>query len=298
MISKNEIISDFQRFYKEGRGYIPGTSGETWTKEKQRRLAQENETVAKYGSQWIGKKVDDCSGAFVDAYRQHGMSIYHGSNRIAREYIAELVPVSQAKPGYAAFKVRNPGESGYALPDEYRNGGSHYNGDMNDYYHIGLIDEDGKNVINAQSTSKGFTRTNLNTWHCAAKLKEVSYDGNIDEGSDADMNEEPLFRAIVTAENDFPVRMRANPSQSSKIVAQVPQGAEVEVMDVLDGWSAITYNGQAGYMMTTFLVPVGADESQDDAPPTDDAELREQLETAKVALETALNIIDKLLLRG
>lgn len=297
MIKKIEIISDFQRFYREGRGYIPGTSGETWTREKQDRLAQENETVAKYGSQWIGKKVDDCSGAFVDSYRQHGASIYHGSNRIAREYVVELVPVSEAKPGYAAFKLKKPGESGYALPDEYRKGGSHYNGDLNDYYHIGLIDEDGKNVINAQSTSKGFTRTSLNLWHCAARLKAVSYDGNIDEGSEADMNEEPLYRAVVKAENDFPVRMRANPSQSSRIIAQVPQGSEVEVTDVMDGWSAITYNGQAGYMMTKFLVHVGADESQD-APPTDDNEERAQLETAKVAMETALNIIDKLLLRG
>lgn len=298
MISKSDIISDFQRFFQEKRGYIPGTSGETWTQEKQNRLAQENENVAKYGSQWIGRKVDDCSGAFVDAYRKHGMSIYHGSNRIAREYVVEIVPISEAKAGYAAFKIRKPGEEGYALPSEYKKGGSRYNGDVNDYYHIGLIDEDGKNVINAQSTSKGFTKTNLSLWHCAAKLKAASYEGNIDEGSDASMNEEPLYRAVVSVEgNPFPVKMRANPSQNSKVLCEVPQKAEVEVMDVLDGWSAIVYHGQNGYMMTKFLIPIGTDEGND-TPPMDGNADREQLETAKIALETALNIIDKLFERG
>jgi hypothetical protein len=40
----------------------------------------------------------DCAGAFVWAYRQYGQSIYHGSNRIARRYIMELLPISQARP--------------------------------------------------------------------------------------------------------------------------------------------------------------------------------------------------------
>lgn len=286
MISKSEIISDFQRFFREGRGYIPGTSGETWTREKQDRLAQENETVAKYGSQWIGKKVDDCSGAFVNSYRQHGASIYHGSNRIAREYVVELVHVSEAKPGYAAFKLKKPGESGYALPDEYRNGGNHYNGDLNDYYHIGLIDEDGKNVINAQSTSKGFTRTNLNLWHCAARLKAVSYDGN-------EAEEKPMvYKATVYAENGYPVKMRKLPSAQSSVILQVPLGATVEVTGEVDTvWAAIDYNGIQGYMMRKFL-------RKSDSEPisgTAVAVNRANLETVKTALETALNMIEKML---
>lgn len=294
MISRNDMIMDFQQFYKEKRGYIPGTSGETWTQEKQNRMAQENQMVAQYGEQWIGKKVDDCSGAFVDAYRQHGESIYHGSNRIAREYVVEIVPISEAKPGYAAFKIRKPGEDKYQLPDEYKKGGSHYNGDLNDYYHIGLIDEDGKNVINAQSTSKGFTRTGLNLWHCAARLKAVSYGGNIDEGSDADMNEEPLYRAIVTAESGSTVRMRSNPNTNAREIAAIKIGTEVEVTDVMDAWGAIICGGKKGYMMTKFLLPIGTDEITD-APNLPEDEARTALATAKTAMETALGIIDKLL---
>ena len=295
MIEAKYIIADFQRFINEKRGYIPGTSGETWTREKQDKLAQTNETVKKYGSQWIGKKVDDCSGAFVDSYNLHNMSIYHGSNRIAREYVVGLVPVSQARPGYAIFKLKSPGQDGYQLPDEYKKGGSHYNGDLNDYYHIGLLDDDGKNVINAQSTSKGFTRTSLSLWNCAARLKAVSYDGNIDEWSDAPMNEEPLYRAVVYSDNGGSVRMRKSPSTNASVITEIRPGEEVEVTDVLNGWSEIVYLKQKGYMMSKYLKEIG---NADNDIPFDDSVVcasRNEMKTIKTALETALNIIEKML---
>lgn len=298
MINASDIIDDFRRFFSEGRGYIPGTSGETWTRSKQDELAKTNETVKKYGEQWIGKKVDDCSGAFVDAYRTHGMSIYHGSNRIAREYVERLVPASEAKPGYAVFKIRKPGEDKYALPAEYKKGGSHYNGDLNDYYHIGLLDRDGENVINAQSTSKGFTKTSLSTWQFAGKLKAVRYDGE----SGGKTDDIPLYRAIVTADEGKTVRMRKNPSTSSAVIDDVAVGETVDVMDVMDGWSEITYQGKHGYMMSKFLREINRD--GDDTPFADDvinagrAELEEikiALETAIGAAENALRMIDQLL---
>jgi len=288
MISKSDIISDFQRFFQEKRGYIPGTSGETWTKEKQERLAADNEKVAKYGSQWIGRKVDDCSGAFVDAYRKHGMSIYHGSNRIAREYVEEIVPISEAKAGYAAFKIRKHGEAEYALPDDYRKGGSHYNGDLNDYYHIGLIDDDGKCVINAQSTSKGFTRTDLNLWHCAARLRAVDYgEAESDEGSQ-NFDEEPLYLAAVTADSGNTVRMRKGPSENTSIIKEIKIGEEVEVMDVLDGWSKIAYEGITGYMMSKFLAPIGDHNTNGDVPFDDSVAI-----VSKKEMEQILNAIER-----
>lgn len=286
MIQAEEIIRDFQRFYSEGRGYIPATSGETWTQSRQDELAKTNETVKKYGAQWIGKKVDDCSGAFVDAYRTHGMSIYHGSNRIAREYVECLVPASEAKPGYAVFKIRKPDDDKYALPAEYKNGGNRYNGDLNDYYHIGLLDMDGVNVINAQSTSKGFTKTSLNTWQFAGKLKAVQYDESGSGNQDDDI---PLYRAIVTADEGKTVRMRKNPSTSSAVIEDVVVGEIVDVMDVMDGWSEITYHGNHGYMMSKFLREII--QGGDDMPFEDDVinAGRAELEEAKTALETAIS---------
>ena len=58
---------------------------------------------------------------------------------MARVEVKELLPISQAKPGMIAFKKREPGEEGYNLPDDYLLGGSHYNGDLADYHHVGLV---------------------------------------------------------------------------------------------------------------------------------------------------------------
>lgn len=174
MMTAKQLIAAFQGYLAANDGYIPNTSGETWTREKQEKAT--GETVLKYGSQWIGHRVEDCSGAFVRAYRAHGLSIYHGSNRIAREYVVQLLPISRAEPGMAAFKARKPGEKYYALPAEYRKGGKRYSGDLNDYYHIGVVDTDGQHVLHCANTREGFLRSDIGQgWCAAARLKQVEY---------------------------------------------------------------------------------------------------------------------------
>lgn len=257
-IGSGQLIADFRRMLAEKWGYIPSTSGETWTKEKQEQAAAKSETVARYGGQWIGHRVADCSGAFVWAYRQHGMSIYHGSNRIAREYVgkagarneergAVLLPISEAKPGMAAFKVRRPGQKGYELPDEYRQGGGYYNGDLNDYYHIGLVDGDPRYVINAQGTRTGVVRSNIaDGWACVAELKAVEYE----EGNPV----ERLYWAVVTAENGKPVNLRKAPSINAARIAALPVGTEVAVLNEADAdWAEVQAGDKTGYMMRKFL---------------------------------------------
>lgn len=175
MITANEIVSAFQGYLAAGDGYIPGASGQVWTQSAQDQST--NEMVKKYGQQWVGHRVEDCSGAFVRAYKAQGMSIYHGSNRIAREHVEALLPVAEARPGMAVFKARAPGEKYYALPAEYRQGKGRCNGDLNDYYHIGLVDEDGAHVLHCANVQSGFVRGDLTQgWVAAARLREVSYD--------------------------------------------------------------------------------------------------------------------------
>lgn len=185
----------------------------------------------------------DCSGAFVYAYRQYNKSITHGSNAIARQYVVELLPISKAQPGMAAFKIRKPGDKYYALPAAYQKGGSGYNGDLNDYYHIGLVDEDGKSVLNAQSEKAGFTRTALSKWACVGFLKAVDYDK---EGGQ-------METYIVTADNGLPVRVRDNPGGAT--ITRLKCGTRVEAGEVDSaGWREIRFDGQTGYMMAKFLV--------------------------------------------
>lgn len=150
MIPVLELIAIFVQMYKEHWSYIWGAAR---------------------------KGCVDCSGAFVWAYKQFGKSIAHGSNTIARSYVKKILPISEAKPGMAAFKIRKPGDRYYDLPAKFKKGGGSYNGDLNDYYHIGLVDETGKYVLNAQSESAGFTRTAIKKWGAVGYLSAVEYNG-------------------------------------------------------------------------------------------------------------------------
>ena len=193
----------------------------------------------------------DCSGAFVWAYRQEGESIYHGSNRIARSHIISLLPISEAKPGMAAFKARQPGEDYYALPQGYQPGGGHYNGDLNDYHHIGLVDEDPRFILNAKSTAEGFKRSPISEdWDFVAYLSDVDYGEQ--EGNPV------AFTALVTAPTGSTVNMRARPSSSANLVDRLPIGTPVSVLqtaknDAGEEWSQVVYDDRTGYMMTKFL---------------------------------------------
>lgn len=279
MMTARELIEDFQRMLTEKWGYIPGAEGGTWTEKSQDAAVEE--TVKKYGRQWIGCRVADCSGAFVWAFKQHGASIYHGSNRIAREYVDELLPLSAAKPGMAAFKLRKPGEKYYNLPSEYKQGGKHYNGDLNDYYHIGLVDDNPAYVINAQSTQTGVVRSKLsNGWDCVAWPKAVQHD----EGSKDTMQKQVIGGKL---------NMRKEPDDNAKRIVQIPDGAIVTIDNYGDKWCHVIYEDKEGYVMTRFLAPV------DEAPaPTVDDDVAKWVYEALEANEKeryALTVLQQLL---
>lgn len=191
----------------------------------------------------------DCSGAFVYAYRQQGKSIYHGSNRIARTEVEQLLPIGEAKPGMAAFKLRSPGGKNYDLPGQYKAGGTYYNGDLNDYYHIGLVGTDGK-VWNAQSSATGFVSSPISTWAYVAHLKQVDY-------SAEETEESPLVQegyAEVVAENGKTVNLRSNAHLKADILERVPVGTIVRVIEPESAeWSKICTNKYTGYMKNKFL---------------------------------------------
>ena len=231
-ITQEQIVADFQLMYKYHVPYKWGTH--EW------HLVDGNV---------VGSV--DCSGAFVWAYEQHGLRIYNGSNRIARVYADNLTPVREAKlvPGMAAFKCHKPGEDGYDLPDSYKKGGVNYNGDLNDYYHIGLLDTDTNYVLNAQSTKTGFVRSKLmQNWTHVATLKAVDYEGGGGGGQ--------LTPMKVVAEKGDTVNLRKSASTSSGIVTTVPVGSIVQAGPESNGWRYVTYQTYSGYMMSKFLEEV------------------------------------------
>ena len=224
MIPADVLISEFETMYREHWRYEWGAAS---------------------------KGCVDCSGAFVYAYKLHGMSIAHGSNAIARNYVERLEPIADAIPGMAAFKAKVPGQAGYDLPEKYRT-----SGDLRDFYHIGLVDSTGKYVLNAKSTQAGFSRDPLSKWSCVGRLKAVNYSGESKGGIPMQM--------VVSCPAGETVRLRNAPKMGAAVVAKIPAGTIVSAEDVgNEDWYLVRYDGKSGYMMRQFLSECKSDDEPD-----------------------------------
>ena len=288
MIPAKELVAIFQMMLADKWGYIPATAGIKWTESRQR--ATGNAMAQKYGSKWIGHMVADCSGAFVYAYKKFNESIYHGSNNIARYYVEELLPPEKAKPGMAAFKYYAPGQKGYTLPAGYHKGDKWYNGDLNDYYHIGLVDEDPNYILNSATTQNGFIRSKRsNGWNAVGYLKAVKYE-DLPEIKD---EVTPVYSNYYVT--DDKVNMRAKPNTSASRVIYLNGGDVVSKISESGDWFYVRFNGKYGYVMQKFLAPV-VDEAFDvpadepaapEGPAADANDIRRQLKKIEEAAEKA-----------
>lgn len=216
-IPVNGLIEQFQTMYQEHWAYKMGSAE---------------------------KGCVDCSGAFVYSYRQYGMRIAHGSNTIGRNYIVSLLPISEAKPGMAAFKCKPWTES----EEDKRN--KWYGTEPGNLSHIGLVDQDVNYVLNAKGTAYGFSRDKLTTrngWDYVAYLTDVEYTGGGGGG-------ETKVECTISGGNpNAPIRMRAKPSTRGAIVAEIPQNSKGEKLSEDGDWSRVTCNGKTGYIMTVFV---------------------------------------------
>ena len=57
----------------------------------------------------------------------------------------------------------------------------------------------------------------------------------------------------VNTENKGTLNLRAEPSTSSKVLAQIPYGTSLELSPKNEIWSKTTYNNIEGYVMNKFL---------------------------------------------
>lgn len=73
--------------------------------------------------------------------------------------------------------------------------------------------------------------------------------------------EEPDVEPDDTIEDDLPLikytmsslRLRKGPSTDDEIILTMPELAEVEVLESLNGWDKLIYNGETGYASSEFL---------------------------------------------
>ena len=58
---------------------------------------------------------------------------------------------------------------------------------------------------------------------------------------------------FVNTTNKGNLNMRAEPSLTAKVLAQIPYGTKLEIIHTTNDWSEIEYNGLKGYVMNKFL---------------------------------------------
>ncbi len=210
----------------------------------------------------------DCIGMPKYSLRKNGVTLTTtGTNWTMRNQVKnvrKITGVSVLKFGDLVFKSRAPGESGYNLPAKYRVNGSAYNGDLNDYCHVGVVKSVSPLRIIHMTGPTAKTDTTIGKWKWATDLKEqYIYDSTPTPTPTPtpDPSPEPapyVDEAIVIADSGRYVKMRKEPSTKCSMYEEVPIGAKVKVVAHGYEWTRITYAGRKGwYMMTKFLDTIG-----------------------------------------
>jgi hypothetical protein len=199
----------------------------------------------------------DCIGMVKYGLRQNGVTLTTtGTNWTFRNQVCEIRNITDAgslRFGDLVFKFRSPGESGYNLPSKYRKGGSAYNGDLNDYCHVGVVKSVSPLRIIHMTSPTAKTDTTIGKWRRACSMTEKYISGSAPAPSPP---EPPPYtsEAIVTAPSGLWVKMRKEPSTSCRLWENVPVGAKVTIVTNGYEWTKINYGRYKGwYMMTKFL---------------------------------------------
>lgn len=202
-------------------GYIYGTSGQTWTADDQARITVEKADdpnyaySIRYGGQWVGHKVYDCSGLTMRVYAQHGIKLAHGSNSQHRA-CTSTGAAAGAPAGALVFKVRN---------------GS-------DYHHVGIHMGDGK-VVEAQGARTGVIISDLSSWAEYGLVAGVDYGAQPGPAPDPDPQPQPDpgpgEYMTVDVPNDGTVNLRDRPD--GQRIGTLCEGQTVRVVSTQGDWS-------------------------------------------------------------
>ena len=125
--------------------------------------------------------------------------------------------------------------------------------------HIGIYSGTGEGAYHS-SASVGFVceskfkgKSISGGWNRVGLWDRLEYD--IDIPGNSGRSEKPVSSevAIVSANSGSTVNMRKGPATTAALVARVPVGAPVNVIDRDKGWARVEYAGDTGYMMEAFL---------------------------------------------
>jgi N-acetylmuramoyl-L-alanine amidase len=66
------------------------------------------------------------------------------------------------------------------------------------------------------------------------------------------VNPQPQYTGVVTLQSGS-LNIRSRPTYDSAILAQAPNGAELEILGSYDGWYVVNYQGTVGYARSEFI---------------------------------------------
>ena len=192
----------------------------------------------------------DCIGMCKGAIRRAGgdASGMSGTNYAARNTIRNLKKItasSELKIGDVVLKTRQPGDSGYALPDKYKNGT-----DLTDYYHIGTVTQQYPLNITHMTSPRAKIDTQLGKWSHYGQLPQV----DMEEAEPLPDPEPEEWTAKIWSENGGPVNLRKKPSLVGALIERIKVGENVDVLKYGADWCQVRWKGKTGYMMTKFLI--------------------------------------------
>lgn len=227
----------------------------------------------------------DCIGMVKGALERSGSgsSGLSGTNYAARNTIRELKRITSERDlsvGMVVLKARDPGDDGYDLPEKYRKGGPQYNGDLQDYYHIGTVTRTNPLEITHMTSPSAKIDTKLGKWKYYGKLPQVDYADKADEKQEVTVVIE--YKKVVGGN----LNMRSQPSKESSIITKIPNNANVAVTEHVNSeWSKVVYNAYTGYAMSQYL----SDNEQDDGDKISISLSKTNATELYEALKSALN---------
>ena len=251
MVTAKEFISEVYIPLQEGWGYIYGTWGSIWTQAKQDAATREQ--TKKWGSQWIGKMVTDCSGLLRWALKQLGEDIVHHARYQYTDYCRNKGKLinglredgSAILPGTAVF----------------------LQGSQDKIHHVGVYV--GNNTcIEAKGTQYGVLTSKPDHWDHWGELVMVDYSdaAELEGGGIPERPTDVLFRAEVDNPNTW-LNVRSGPGQNYPLRFQVHKGATVDVLALDTEYWQIRYGGQIGWACAKYLKPIEDEETPPELAP-------------------------------
>lgn len=238
-IPLREWYAYLQQLLDEKTGYIYGTAGVLCTQKTiDASIARYPENAAmtrRYGPQWIGHNVTDCSGVPLPIAKKYGIKLPHGSTSLVRQgFITECGP--DPHPGWAALADPTP--------------------DTPDNKHIGYVGEDGFTIYEARGTKDGYTTSTIKDprWTKYGKMVFIDYgEGSVEPVPEG---EKVIYRAEVITESS-PLNVRSGPGTQYDKIGKLPRGEIVDVMvECPNGWRYIDDDGDQGYVDGRYLKPL------------------------------------------